>query len=297
MRRSQLRSTARRSLLLSLILVEGACARRYSAQGLVLRVDKAAGTMLVSHKPIPGFMPAMAMPVRVEKRSELSDLKPGDRVSFQLVVRRNESFARRLRAERPATILEDAGDRIRIEAPAQKLAVGAAVPEFSLIDQRGVAVSLSEYRGRVVAVNFIYTRCPLPDVCPRLSAGFARLQRRFQRRMGSDVALLSVTIDPTYDTPPVLARYAALWRADPRHWRFLTGPVPEIQRVAALFGLVYWPEEGLITHTSSTAVIGRDGRLAALVEGVSHTADQLGDLIEQIIETRYILEEGKRGQS
>ena len=67
---------------------------------------------------------------------------------------------------------------------------------------------LADFRGKVVAVDFIYTRCPLPDVCPRLAANFAALQRRFRDRLGSELMLLSVTVDPEYDTPAVLADYA-----------------------------------------------------------------------------------------
>ena len=90
---------------------------------------------------------------------------------------------------------------------------------------------------------------------------------------------MSVTIDPTYDTPDILAGYARRYGANPERWRFLTGPNEEIQRVAGMFGLVYWPEEGLITHTTATAVVGRDGRLKAVVEGMGFTADQLADLV------------------
>jgi protein SCO1/2 len=125
-------------------------------------------------------------------------------------------------------------------------------------------------------VDFIYTRCPLPDVCPRLSANFARLQKRF----ASLLALLSITLDPEYDTPIVLTEYAQRWRADPSTWLFLTGSAEEIRQTAGRFGVVYWPEEGTLTHTSSTAIIDRAGRLAALVEGSSFTSQQLIDLVQ-----------------
>jgi protein SCO1 len=129
-------------------------------------------------------------------------------------------------------------------------------------------------RGRAVAIDFIYTRCPMPDVCPRLSANFARLQKRF----GDKVMLLSITLDPEYDTAEVLADYARRWRAE-AGWRFLTGSPKAIQDVAGRFGVIYWPEDGVLTHTSATAVIDRAGRLAALVEGSSYTSQQLLDLV------------------
>src|SRR5262249_51220814 len=154
-------------------------------------------------------------------------------------------------------------------------AIGAGVPDFELIDQSGAPLRLRDLDGKIVAVDFIYTRCPLPDVCPRLSANFAQLQRRFAGRMGTDLVLLSITIDPQYDTPEVLAKYAKIWGAKLAGWRFLTGSAEEVQRVAARLGMTYWPEEGLLTHTSQTAVIGRDRTLRAIVEGSSYTAGQL----------------------
>jgi protein SCO1/2 len=160
------------------------------------------------------------------------------------------------------------------------------VPDFQLINQSALPIRLSELAGRIVAVNFIYTRCPLPEVCPRLAANFAHLQKRFRQRMGKDLVLVSITLDSQYDNATVLADYAKRWGAG-QGWQFLTGDSAEIQRVASEFGLVYWPEDGLLTHTSQTGIIDRDGRLAALIEGSSYEEDQLGDLIAQQLEASH----------
>jgi protein SCO1/2 len=156
-----------------------------------------------------------------------------------------------------------------------KVAIGDSVPDFTLTDQNGRGVTLSDFRGQLVAVDFIYTRCPLPDVCPRLSANFARLQKRF----GDKIVLLSISLDPEYDTPAVLTDYAQRWRADAQTWRFLTGSMDDVRRVAGRFGVVFWAEEGAITHTSSTAIVDPNGRLRALVQGSSFTSQQLIDLV------------------
>jgi protein SCO1/2 len=157
-----------------------------------------------------------------------------------------------------------------------KIAIGEQTPDFALTDQNGNTVRLSSIQGQVVAIDFIYTRCPLPDVCPRLSANFARLQKRFAGR----IALLSITLDPQHDTPQVLAEYAARWRADSHTWLFLTGSEDDIRKVAGHFGVIFWAEEGAITHTSSTAIIDRSGKLAAMVEGSAFTSQQLIDLVQ-----------------
>ena len=254
------------------------CAKRYPAEGMVLRVEREKQTVVISHREIRGYMPAMAMPFRVKDAAQLEGLMPGSRVDFQLAVGKRGAVVQSLHRRVPATegVVEDNGRKLRLPPTPDKLPIGAVVPDFLLTDQLSRPVRLSSFRGKVVALNFIYTRCPLPDVCPRLSAGFARLQKRFP---GREVVLLSVTLDPQYDTPEVLAAYAKIWRADPARWYFLTGDLAEVQHVAGRAGIIYWPEEGLLTHTSETAVIARDGQLVALIEGSGYSAEQLGDLI------------------
>lgn len=251
-----------------------ACARHYRAQGIVLAVDPANRTVTISHRAIPGYMEAMAMPFHVEASQNLDQLRPGSRIDFQLRVSRESTIARKIRLQQIA-----AAD-FQMPKPEGQVAIGEPMPDFTLLDQDGRTVRLSQLRGQLVAVDFIYTRCPLPDVCPRLSANFARLQKRF----GGKMTLLSITLDPEYDTPSVLTGYAQRWRADPHTWLFLTGPADDVRQVAGHFGVVYWPEEGTLTHTSSTAIIDRSGRLAALVEGSSFTSQQLIDLVQTELE-------------
>lgn len=246
------------------------CARHYRAQGIVLAIDGAKDQVTISHRAIPGYMEAMAMPFHADSPQELEALAPGSRIEFQLKVSHGATSIGHIRVQ--STSLGD----FPLPKPADKIAVGQILPDFTLTDQTGRAVSLAQFRGQLVALDFIYTRCPLPDVCPRLSANFARLQKRFAGK----IALLSITLDPDYDTPAVLADYAHRWNADPRTWLFLTGQTDEVQKVAGHFGVVYWPEDNAITHTAATAIIDRTGRLAALLEGSSFTSQQLIDLVQ-----------------
>jgi protein SCO1/2 len=263
---------ARRYAIVFLMLA--GCAKHYRVAGLVIQADSAQRTMLVSHRPIVHYMPAMTMPFHVGPKEDFSKLVPGARVDFELSIGKHESVARKVRVG--TTKLD-----YPVPQPTNKLAIGAAVPDFSLTDQAGRAVRLSDFAGRVVAIDFIYTRCPLPDVCPRLSASFAYLAKRV-----SDATLLSITIDPQYDTPAVLAEYGRRYGSDGERWRFLTGTIDQIRDVAGLFGLIYWPEDGSITHTVATGVIGRDGKLAALIEGASFRPEQLRDLVQHELEKR-----------
>lgn len=259
--------------LVFFLTVTSGCAKHYKVEGLVVETDAAQRTILVSHRPIKGYMGAMAMPFHVASKENISKLAPGTRVAFDLRVGKHKSIATGIKT------LETKVD-YQVPRPVNELAIGAAVPDFSLTDQSGRPVHLSDFRGRVVAVDFIYTRCPLPDVCPRLSAGFAYLNKHLRDRA---VTLLSITIDPQYDTPQVLDQYGRRYGADFASWHFLTGAQDQIQIVAGLFGLAYWPEEGSITHTVATAVIAPDGKLAARIAGSNYRPDQLRALIGHIL--------------
>jgi protein SCO1/2 len=264
-----------RKVLLLVATLTG-CAKHYKVEGLIVQADPANRTIVVSHKPIKGYMGAMAMPFRVADNENLSKLTPGTRVDFELRVGKQQSIARNVKA------IETKVD-YQVPKAVNQVAVGSTIPDFSLTDQSGTIVHFSDFCGRVVAVDFIYTRCPLPDVCPRLSAGFAHLDKHLRDR---DLTLLSITIDPQYDTPAVLTDYGHRYGADFASWHFLTGAADRVQEVSGLFGLTYWPEEGSITHTVATAVIGRDGKLAARIEGSNYRPDQLRALVENFLDAK-----------
>jgi protein SCO1/2 len=269
--RTRKHSFSRTAILACLIFASQlSCARHYRAQGIVLSIDRATQTITISHRAIPGYMEAMAMPFHTEKPQDLSSLTPGLRINFQLKVTSKAATVRNIRID------QTAASDVPVPKAEGKISIGQPVPDFTLTDQDGRALTLSSFQGKPVAVDFIYTRCPLPNVCPMLSANFARLQKRF----GGQITLLTITLDPQYDTPQVLTDYAHRWRADASHWHFLTGSLDEIRRVAGRFGVIFWPEEGTLTHTSSTAIIDSTGHLAASVEGSSFTSQQLIDLVQ-----------------
>jgi protein SCO1/2 len=267
--------------------------REYPVTGMVLKVDRARLTFTASIQEIPGFMAAMAMPFEVRARKDLDSLAPGASVAFVLVVDGKSSYAERIRVVRYESVEQDplAVSRLKLltevvgGAPRKSLSVGETVPHFTLLDQARRSVSFSELRGKVVAINFIYTSCALPNFCLRIVNNFGILQKRFKARLGRDLVLLTVTFDPAHDTPEVLAEYGRRWDADPATWRFLTGPTADVRRVAQLFGVDTFPDEGLVNHSLHSAIIDRRGRLVANIEGNQFTADQLGDLTQSVLNT------------
>jgi protein SCO1/2 len=260
--------------------------KEYAVTGMVLRTNPANRSFVVSHEKIAGLMDSMAMPFDVRDATELQGLAPGAIVEFTLVIGDKTAYATRIKVRRYETIEKDpkAAQRLAVMQrmaglSSPPLAIGARVPEFTLIDQTNQQVTLSSLAGKVLAVNFIYTRCALPQFCLRVSNDFGVLRRRFQNELGRDLVLLTITFDPERDLPEVLAAYAAQWKADPRTWHFLTGPVADVRKVCALFGVESFQDEGLMNHSVRTAVIDRKGTLRATIEGNQHTPEQLGDLV------------------
>jgi len=223
-------------------------------------------------------------------------LQPGAAVEFNLIVESDSWLAENLRV-RPFESLElDPTEARRLKLvenattnktpAADSLHIGELVPDFRLTDQNRQSISLSQFAGKVVALTFVYTRCPRPDYCVRLANNFGLLQRRFVNRMGQDLILLTVVIDPVHDRPESLETYAHTWKADSHSWHFLTGSVSDIQELCRRFDMNFYPDEALFVHSFHTAVIGRDGKLVANLEGNDFTAQQLGDLVETVAERK-----------
>ncbi len=252
-----------------------------------MKLDPAQKTMIVSADAIPGFMEAMTMPFSVPDAKELDGLKPGTMIDFTLVVEKDTSYAEAIHVHRYQGLEPDPLTARRLKllnqvvnpSSVKALAVGDAVPDFILTDQNRRRVTLSKFAGKVVALNFVYTRCALPNFCYRSSNNFGILQKRFKDRLGRDLILLTVTFDPVHDQPDILAKYAATWKADPRTWRFLTGSVADVRRVCDLFGEDFFQDEGSMNHSLHTALISRDGKLLSNLEGNDFTSVQLGDLV------------------
>lgn len=266
-------------------------AESHQASGLVLNVDVAKKTLMISCREIPGYMEAMVMPFRVSDTQELNGLKAGTTIDFVLEDRNGNPYATKIKIREFQSIELDptAARRLKgVEAalrPAgpKAVAVGQEVPDFTLTDQNRREVNFAQLKGKVVAITFMYTRCPFPTYCVRLSDNLARLQKRFHERVGRDLVLLSIVIDAAHDDPATLKKYSRKWNADPTAWHFLTGPTDRIQTICRYFDMNYYPDEGLYIHSFHTAVVDRRGRMVANLEGNEFTAQQLGDLVESVL--------------
>jgi len=267
--------------------------QRYPAKGLVLAVDKEHRLMTVSCEAIPGYMDAMVMPIEVRDARELDGLAPSTMIEFSLVADKEHPYAENVRIRNFDSLELDplSARRLRLLdgamdpslSPDRVLKVGQAAPDFSLTDQNREHVTLSQFAGKVVAITFVYTRCPFPNFCFRLTNNFARLEKRFAGQMGRDLILLTITLDPVHDQPETLAEYGRSWNIDRKGWHLLTGSPAEVQKFCERFGVAFFPDEGQLIHSLRTLIIDRQGKLAANLEGNEFTAEELGDLVQSVL--------------
>jgi protein SCO1 len=275
-----------------LTTARGFAAETHAISGLVLAVDAAHRSMTVSCNSVPGYMDAMTMPFDVREAKMLDGIKPGAAIDFTLVVNGDSSYAENIRVHRYENLEQEPLEARRLAIVSKLANPGAAasvlsaqqpVPDFVLTDQARKKIAFSELKGKVVAISFAYVQCPNPAYCYRLTNHLGQLQKRFAKNLGSDLVLLTIIIDPEHDQNDAINKYAGMFNASPQTWHFLTGALPDVQRVSRMFGMEFWSDEGFLTHSFHTVVIDRMGKLFANLEGNQFTSQQLGDLVQTVL--------------
>jgi protein SCO1/2 len=275
----------RRLALLLLPLLLAGCsrsqARQYPLKGQLLAVKPSSTfpgrvEITLKHEDIPGFMPAMTMGYFLKEGLKGDGLEAGDLVTATLVVNGGELYVQDVHKTGHADLPADARP-IRIM---DVMAAGDAVPDDALVDQTGATRRLSDWRGRALAVTFVYTRCPVPDFCPLMDRHFGDLQRAIlaDPSLRDRVHLVSISFDPAHDTPAVIKAHANQRGADPRIWSYVTGEPAAIEHLTSRFGVSAIEEHDApesITHNLRTAVIDSGGRLVTIYNGNEWTVDGL----------------------
>jgi protein SCO1/2 len=236
--------------------------KHYPIQGEVISTDPAKKLITVKHGDIPGLMPAMTMAYQVAEPKQIETLQPGDKISADLVVSESKGRLEKI-------VVVGKGDGKGSPGTTQHIPEkGDAVPDIALVNQDGKVVHFSNYRGKVLLVTFIYTRCPLPDFCPRMNENFRAVQKLLQEMPGATdrAEFLSISFDPEHDTPAVLKHYASLYKKSVAgeksfDWQFAVPAAKDLPELAQFFGLVYQPGQAEIVHSLSTTVIGTDGKV------------------------------------
>jgi len=241
--------------------------KRYDFKGKVVAVEPDKHLVTVSHEDVKDLMPAMTMPFTVHSESDLQILAPGDEITATLVVDGPHSWLENLIIAResanpsamPAVIIAKEGDE---------------VPNFTLRNQDDHEIHIRNYRGKALLLTFIYTRCPVPDYCTLMSDNFAQIDRELGKdtEIYAKTHLLSISIDPEYDTPKVLRSYGAAHTERYQnetfaHWEFASGTKEQVKEITQYFGLTYFPEKDQIIHALRTVIVNPDGKIAKIYSG------------------------------
>lgn len=243
----------------------------YDVRGVVEKIEPASLGVLLKHEAIAGLMPAMTMEYPLENPSEISELHAGDLITAKLLADPGPAGPDHLRLTELDVVGQAKADESVPAGQFHLPSLGEIVPDFVLLDQSNRHLHLRELRGKVVAMTFIYTRCPVADYCPRMSRNFAQIDQA----LGADPALyakthlLSVSFDPGYDTPGVLRSYGGAYtgrytREEFGHWSFAAPSLRELPVMQHWFGVGITPvASGSLQHSLSTVIVGPDGRVAA----------------------------------
>jgi protein SCO1/2 len=245
----------------------------FFVRGVIRELKPDRQTVIIKHEAISNYMDAMTMPFHAKKTNTLMAMQPGDEITFRLHVTKDESWI-------------DGVTRLATSQLSSPLVVTnnvASVParhpllNYAFTNELGQRTSLGQFRGQALAYTFFFTRCPIPEYCPRLSKNFAEASAQLRQlpTAPTNWHFLSISIDPEFDNPAMLRSYARRYNYDPDHWSFLTGPTNKIRELAELSGLPYERENGTYTHGFRTTVIDARGRLQALFPISGNLSDAL----------------------
>ena len=224
------------------------------------------------------------MPFAARDPKQISDLKTGDAISFRLAFTKKDFWIENVKKIRREDVRIAEPKQTASSASAEpntRLKEGDEMPSFNLTNQNGERISLDTFRGQSFVLTFVFTRCPVPNFCPRMSNNFEELQTAIKAGGGTlaGTRLLSVTLDPGYDTPKVLSEYAAFHHADSKIWTFASGDDKEIDALTGAFSVYRQTEGGTISHGLATALIDKEGKIDKIWRGNAWTPAEVSESI------------------
>jgi protein SCO1/2 len=253
--------------------------KSYSARGVVEQIATDRHKVTIHHQAIPGYMMEMTMDFPVQNTNELNGISPGDKITFSLIVRENDDWVENVQRVGHST------DIMTIAMPMShvmlsELEPGDLLPEGELLAEDGRHIHFFDFRGRAVAFTFFFTRCPLPDYCPRMNNNFEQTRTILlaDANAPTNWQFLSISFDPEFDTPEVLSSYAGFYRnGDASHWLFAAASANALANLAPRLDLMVVHQGANISHNLRTVVLDPQGRIARQFDGNNWTPQQLAD--------------------
>jgi protein SCO1/2 len=251
--------------------------KQYHIRGVVVASNAKTGEVTLDTEAIPGYMAAMTMPYTLAQPNIATELHPGDTITAMLTVKPDAAVLDQI------VVVNQAKPDYKPAVTYNDLEPGEVIPDFDFLNQSGQIVRIDQWRGKVVLLTFIYTRCPLPNFCVRMSRNFAEIDKQLQKdaQLYARTHLLSVSFDPKYDTPRVLRSYGGAYTGRYTeetftHWDFAAPPEKELPQVLRFFDIGATPQKDhTITHSLSTVVIAPDGKLYKWYPGNEWTVGQV----------------------
>jgi protein SCO1/2 len=225
----------------------------------------------IQHEAIPGYMEAMTMDFDVKNTNELAKIKVGDQIKADMVVTEDDGWLENIvrTGEAPVAVIGDTNQGVSFSKSRDvELSVGDPVPDYSFVNEAGKQIHFSDFKGQALGITFIFTRCPFPTFCPRMTSNFEKVAADLAKADApTNWHLLSISFDPEYDTPERLAEHAKKFKHDPAKWNFVTSEKAEIKALTDQLGLLFASRNGTIEHNLRTVIIDANGRIAQIYIG------------------------------
>lgn len=237
----------------------------------------------IQHDAIAGYMPGMTMDFNVRDTNELNGLSAGDEITFRLMVTETNSWIENVHFV-AHQIEKVTNNEVLIHVASDELEQGDVLPDYELMAESGKRIHFSDFHGKALAFTFFFTRCPLPDYCPRMNRNFeeAREMLLADTNAPANWQLLSISFDPEFDSPEVLANYAGLYRGtNADHWLFAAASTNTLAQLAPRVDLMVMRQSATISHNMRTVVLDPNGKIFCQFDGNAWTPEQLADAIKK----------------
>lgn len=258
--------------------------KSYSAHGVVEKIAPDLRRVTIHHQAIPGYMMEMTMDFSVKNTNELAGLSVGDKITFTLVVGENDEWIENIHhvGHSAETMTNNMSMQMNMSEGMMmsELKPGDLLPDYALTAEDGNQMHISDFRGQALAFTFFFTRCPLPDYCPRMNHNFEQIRQILltEANAPTNWQFLSISFDPEFDTPEVLRNYASLYRSnDTKRWLFASASTNVLADVAVRLDLMVMRQGNNISHNLRTVVLDPQGRIYRLFDGSQWTPQQLAD--------------------
>lgn len=246
--------------------------KRYALKGEIVSVKAAEQVLIIHHETIPDYMPAMTMEFKVGQ-GDVAIARVGQRIRGEMYMKGGDIYLEKIWPDDTQTVGQIAAatneltQDTAMRGKGAYREIGESAPDFTLLDQEGRAVAMSRFRGKQVMLNFIFTRCPIANMCPAATTRMTALQKAAKEAGITNLELISISFDPANDTPGVLKEYAEARGIDTTNFTFLTGPDAAVRHLLAQMGIIREFEGDTIKHTLATLLINEKGQIVHRVDG------------------------------